>query len=101
MTNIRDLHQQWSKDPQYIAEFNNLSAEFELATSLIETRNNAGLTQEELAERMNTTQSSIARMESGKKLPSANTLKRFAQATGTKLKISFEASLPTALPTAP
>lgn len=93
MTKIRELHEQWSNDPEYMVEYEKLATEFELAQSLIETRNNAGLTQKELANRMKTTQSAIARMESGKQLPSASTLKRFAQATGTHLRITFERNL--------
>lgn len=39
---------------------------------------------------MKTTQSMIARLESGRGLPSTRTLGRFAKATGHRLKISFE-----------
>jgi transcriptional regulator with XRE-family HTH domain len=39
---------------------------------------------------MKTTQSAIARLESGRGRPSTTTLSRFAKATGHKLKISFE-----------
>ena len=90
MTRIHKLHAQWMTNPEYQAEYELLAPEFELAQSLIETRTKAGLTQEELAELMETTQSAIARMESGKRFPSTNTLRRFAQATGTHLKITFE-----------
>lgn len=38
---------------------------------------------------MNTTQSAIARLESGKRLPSTKTLQRWATATGTRLHIRF------------
>lgn len=93
MTRVKDLHEQWINDPEYREEYDKLSTEFELAKSIIETRTNAGLTQEELASRMETSQSAIARMESGKGLPSASTLKKFAQATGTRLKITFERTL--------
>jgi transcriptional regulator with XRE-family HTH domain len=57
---------------------------------LIEARAQAGLTQEQLAERMKTTQAVIARLESGRVKPSTRTLERFAAATGMKLRISFE-----------
>ena len=43
-----------------------------------------------MAERMQTTQSVVARLESGRAHPSTRTLERFAQAAGTRLKISFE-----------
>lgn len=64
--------------------------EIDLAHALIEARMQAGLTQEQLARRMRTTQSAIARLESGKGLPSTQTLARFARATGTLLRVSFE-----------
>ena len=95
MTRIRELHEKWMSNPEYQAEYELLAPEFQLAQSLIETRTRAGLTQEELADRMKTTQSAIARMESGKCLPSTNTLRRFAQATGTQLKITFEGNMST------
>jgi transcriptional regulator with XRE-family HTH domain len=93
MTRIRELHEKWMNNPEYRAEYELLAPEFELAQALIETRTSAGLTQEELADRMKTTQSAIARMESGKCFPSTNTLRRFARATGTHLKITFERSM--------
>ena len=40
----------------------------------------AGLTQAEVAERMGTTQSVVARLESGARMPSVNTLLKFAKA---------------------
>jgi transcriptional regulator with XRE-family HTH domain len=45
---------------------------------------------------METSQSAIARMESGRTFPSGSTLKRFARATGTRLRITFEPLKPTA-----
>ena len=50
----------------------------------------AGLSQAQLAKRMKTTQSAVARLESGRGKPSTRTLARFAKATGHRLKISFE-----------
>ena len=50
----------------------------------------AALTQAELAERMETTQSVVARLESGRIHPSTRTLERVARATGTRLRISFD-----------
>jgi ribosome-binding protein aMBF1 (putative translation factor) len=90
MTKLSELHQKWLENSKYQEAFNAMEAEFNLAQALIETRTRIGLTQEALAQRMKTTQSVIARMESGKSLPSASTLKKFAEATGTRLKISFE-----------
>ena len=67
-----------------------LEEEFALAAALIEARAHAGLTQEQLAQRMHTTQAVIARLESGRVKPSTRTLERLAAATGMRLRISFE-----------
>jgi ribosome-binding protein aMBF1 (putative translation factor) len=86
MTKISELHKKWMKDPEYRKEYDALEEEF----ALIAARLRAGLSQAELAKRMNTTQSTIARLESGRGKPSTRTLSRFAKATGHRLKISFE-----------
>ena len=62
MTHVRDLHEQWMQDPAYRGAYEQLEPEFALARALIEARTKAGLTQEQLAERMHTTQSVIARL---------------------------------------
>ena len=89
MTRIRDLHETWSADPDYLREYETLDSEFALATALIRARADAGLTQEELASRMGTRQAAVARWEGGKVMPSTRTLSRLAVATGTTLRISF------------
>ena len=90
MTKVSDLHQKGMKNEEYREAYKELAPEFTLARALIETRVTAGLTQEQLAKRMDTTQSVIARLESGRSRPSTQTLERLALATGTRLKISFE-----------
>jgi transcriptional regulator with XRE-family HTH domain len=90
MTKVRELHRKWVKQPAYRQAHEALAPEFELAGCVIRARVRAGLTQEQLAERMNTSQSVIARLESGRVKPSTQTLQRLAAATGTRLKISFE-----------
>jgi len=92
MSKVGDLHKRWSRDPEYKAAYDELGPEFELARSVIEARTRAGLTQAQLARRMKTTQSVIARLESGLARPSTKTLEKLVQATGTCLKISFEAT---------
>jgi ribosome-binding protein aMBF1 (putative translation factor) len=89
MTAIRNLHRKWLKDPAYRKAHESLAPEFELARAVIRARAKAGLTQAELAARMATTQSVIARLESGRARPSTKTLERLATATGTHLRITF------------
>lgn len=87
---VDDLHKQWMKSPDYRREYDNLEEEFSLAAAMIEARARAGLTQEQLAKRMKTTQAAIARLEGGGSRPSTRTLEKYAKATGTRLIISFE-----------
>ena len=65
--------------------------ESSLVAALIRARTRAGLTQNEVARRMKTTQAVVARLESGGSKPSTRTLERYADATGSRLRISFEA----------
>ena len=90
MTKAKDLHRRWSKDKRYRAEYEALGEEFQLARALITARTRAGLSQTQLARRMRTSQSYVARIEGGKVRPSTDALERFAQATGTTLRITFE-----------
>ena len=90
MIKIKDLHKSWMKDPQYRKEYEALEEEFALAAEIAKARSHSGLSQAQLARRMKTTQSTIARLESGRGRPSTRTLNRFAKATGHRLKISFE-----------
>jgi ribosome-binding protein aMBF1 (putative translation factor) len=64
--------------------------EHALAEAIAKARGRAGLTQEEVAQRMQTTQSNIARLEAGRTIPSTRTLKKFAAAIGARLNITFE-----------
>ncbi|MCR9121143.1 MAG: helix-turn-helix transcriptional regulator [Phyllobacteriaceae bacterium] len=90
MTKLSELKAKWSKDPEFRAEYDALEEEFTLAAAMIEARMQASMTQEQIAKAMGTTQAAIARLESGRVPPSTRTLQRFAEATGTKLRIRFE-----------
>ena len=90
MSKVADLHKKWSEDPEYRKAYDRLGPKFEISRSLIEARTRAKLTQAELAQRMNTTQSVVARLESSRTLPSTRTSERIAQATRTRLRISFD-----------
>lgn len=87
---VEESFKEWRKDPAFMAEYDALEEEFTLASALIEARGNADMTQQQVAAAMGTTQAAIARLEGGKIPPSTRTLKRFAEATHTRLRISFE-----------
>ena len=77
-------------DSSFKAVYDALEEEFALAHLVIEARTRAQLTQAELADKLGTSASAIARLESGTAAPSLATLRRIAKATGTTLAISFE-----------
>ena len=90
MTKISELHEKWYRsDPEYRAVYDASEPQYELIRALIGARVYADIDQEEMAERMGIHVSAIARLEGWRSNPSVNTLRRVAQATGTKLKISF------------
>jgi transcriptional regulator with XRE-family HTH domain len=84
-----ELRAKLLENPEVAAEYERLGPEFDLAEKLIRARKSAGLTQAELAERMHTTQSAIARLESGTLPARLDTLQRYAEATGNRLDIAF------------
>src|ERR1019366_6120331 len=87
---VDDLHKDWMKDPKYRREYEALEEEFSLTAAMIEARSRAGMTQGQVARRMKTTHAAIARLESRAGRPSTQTLQRYAKATGSRLRISFE-----------
>jgi len=87
---VEEVTARWMKDPEFRRVYDALEDEFALASALIKARGEAEMTQEQVAVEMGTSQAAIARLESGKMLPSTRTLERFAKATRTKLRISFE-----------
>jgi ribosome-binding protein aMBF1 (putative translation factor) len=89
---FEELKAELLADPEVKAEYDALAPEFEIATELIRARLRAGLSQAQLAARMKTSQSAIARLESGKTLPSAKTLLRFAEATGSRIQLRLLAA---------
>jgi ribosome-binding protein aMBF1 (putative translation factor) len=86
---VEETFEQWKKDPQYVEAYDALEEEFALASAMIKARGDADMTQEQVAQAMGTTQAVVARLESGKVLPSTRTLERFAKATRTRLRITF------------
>jgi len=74
-------------NPKVKAEYDALAPEFEIAAELLRARLRARLSQAQLARRMRTSQSTIARLESGLTLPSTKTLLRYAEATGSRVRV--------------
>lgn len=87
-------------DPQWVKKITNRSREnfpSEVAQVLFGARLRMGMTQGELAKKIGTTQSVIARNESGRSLPGLSFVDRVARAYKTNARIVFE-SMPEVVP---
>jgi len=81
------------KKPSVREEYEALEPEFNLLREMLKARNDAGLSQADIAERMGTKPPAITRLESsltsGRHSPSIATLKKYAEAVGCHLEIKF------------
>lgn len=90
MTPLNELKTKMLAQTATREAYDALGDEFELARQLIEARTRAHLTQTDVAQRMGTTQSVVARLEGGKQAPSLRTMQRYAQAVGGRLVLRIE-----------
>ncbi len=86
---VEKLFKEWRDDPEYLKAYEALEPEFQILREMLKARKRAGLTQAQVARRMKTTQSAVARVESGR-MPSIATLKKYAKATASKLIILLQ-----------
>ena len=77
--------------PDVRKAYDELAEEFSFIDEVLKARAASGYTQAELAARVGTTQSAIARLESGtaKHSPSIVTLQRYARAMGYRVEVRF------------
>lgn len=90
MKNWQTLRKQLLKDKEVAREYERLKPRYLLISQLIEARIKKGLTQEDLAKKLGTKQSAIARIESGNANPSISFLEKLTQALGSKLIIQIQ-----------
>ena len=90
----------WKKDPEFRKAYDALEEEFALFDELFKARRRVGLTQAEVAERMETKTPAVARLEAGggskKHSPSISTLQKYAEAVGCRLEIKLVPLSPSA-----
>ena len=91
MLSHRTLRARALARPEVKAEFDRLKPEFAFLDQVLAARKAAGLTQAEIARRIGTTQSAVARLEAGssKHLPSLTTLHKYANAVGCHVEIKL------------
>ena len=99
MTPHDDMIASWKKDPAFRQEYDALAEEFALFDALVSARQQAGLTQMEVAERMGTKTPAVARLEAGggrqHHAPSLATLRKYAAAVGCRLEVKLVPLSPT------
>lgn len=79
---IQNLKDKAFKYPEVKAEYDLLQSEFALIDTLLSMRKKAGLTQEEIANRMGTQKGNVSRLEKGNGNPSWKTIQNYAHACG-------------------
>jgi DNA-binding XRE family transcriptional regulator len=86
-----DFKKEVLKDSEVREEYEKLKPIYELRKQLIALRKEAGLTQEDLAEKLHTKKSNISRLESAnsKSSPRLSTIEEYAHAMGYDVKIDF------------
>jgi ribosome-binding protein aMBF1 (putative translation factor) len=89
---FKKLKDEWMKDPAFRAEYDKLKPEFALALAMVKARTKAGMTQADVARKMRTTQSVVARIESGRNPPNLKTLERYAGAIGRRIQVKLVAA---------
>ena len=89
MSSYNEFFNEMMKDPEVKKEYDALDPEFQLVREMIKARHEAGLTQQELAERTGIQQANISRIENGNGNPSLATLTKIANGMGKKLVITF------------
>ncbi|MFZ2737632.1 MAG: helix-turn-helix transcriptional regulator [Burkholderiaceae bacterium] len=90
MKNLKTLKSELLKNPGVRQAYEAQTPEFELARELIAARAHAGMSQGDVAALMGTTQSVIARLESGRTHPSMRTVQRYADAVGARAVVRME-----------
>ena len=87
MTSLAKLRNKLLTDPAVQAEYDRLGPIFAVVGEMIEARQEAGLTQAEVASRMGTSQSVVARLENARHMPTFDMVARYAAAIGRRLDV--------------
>lgn len=87
--NFKQFRERALARPGVRKAYDALDQEYSFLDEVLKARASAGLTQAQVAERIGTTQSAIARLESGAGKPSVATLQRYASALGCRIEIKF------------
>lgn len=84
---FEDMKREALRDPKFREAYDALEPKYALIGAMLNARNKRGMTQAEIAHRAGTTQSAIARFESGRTNPTLDFASRLSRAVGAKLTI--------------
>lgn len=84
---FRTLHREWMKDPEFRKAYDALEPKYALIREILDARIKRGITQAQIAKRAGTTQSAIARFESGVGNPTLDFMQRVSAAVGARLEV--------------
>jgi len=89
---LKNFRKKALKKPEVKAEYDALSAAFDMKRQMIALRKDAGLTQEQMAELLGTKKSNISRLESINSdiSPRLATVEEYARVLGYSIKVGFE-----------
>lgn len=90
---LEELKLEALSDPETKKAYDDLEQEFRLIRTLLAIREQSGLTQSEVAEKMGTQKQNVSRIESGKSNPSIKSLNNYAKACGCKLTFGYESNV--------
>ena len=86
----RNIEQRKKRDPEFAKDFDKGYQDFKIGVMLRQAREDAGLTQEEIASQMNTKKSAISRIENHAQDIRLSTLDKYAKALGKRLHVLVE-----------
>ncbi|OGH39147.1 MAG: transcriptional regulator [Candidatus Levybacteria bacterium RIFCSPLOWO2_01_FULL_38_21] len=87
MSKWEDLEKELLSDPETRKEFNKLAPRYAVISEFIKARLKKGMTQKDVADKIGTKQSAVARLEAGNSNPTIGFLEKIASVLGTRLTI--------------
>jgi len=90
MTDWKDLRKELLSDPEVKKEYDRLAPRYAVISTIIEARIKKGMTQKDVADKIGTKQSAIARLEAGNTNPTIEFLEKIAAVLGAKLTIQLQ-----------
>lgn len=84
---LEDIRREMRRDPALKKAYDALQPKYDIIRAILDARTKKGMTQTEIARRAGTTQSAIARFESGRTNPTLDFASRLSRAVGAKLEI--------------